>query len=384
MADELRVAIFTDSFRPAVDGVTVYIENTARELSRRGIEVTVVTSTGRKYEEINTDGYRTIGVKGIKFPPYPQYRIATMFFKANKKLLNEGYNIIHTQTPFTVGFAGFLMSRHIESRLISTFHSMVFDETVISSYSRSNTILSKLLSRTIKRYLKWYYEKHEFVISPSEYIAEKLRSIGVDRIKVINNGINLTHFLTSINKEEARRRLGIPEDSEIVLYLGRIGREKDLESMIDSFTYLKRRGVRMIIAGGGPHLDFYKQYALSRGINGIEFPGFVSEEQKILYYRSADLFCNPSDYEVQSTVDVEAMASGTPILVPDNSSQVELVKPGISGEIFSLGNPRSLAERAIEMLDNIDRYTPKKIASNFSVEHHVDRLIEAYRSGAGA
>ncbi len=383
MAESLSVAIYTDSYLPAMDGVVVYIENIAGELSKRGHEVLIVTTGQKGGLERSGKGYEVLRTKGINFPPYPQYRIGIAPFRANREVIRRKVDVIHTQTPFSMGFAGRLASRHLDSALVSTFHSMVFDETVISSYSRSNAATARRLAGIITRYLRWHYSRYDTVISPSDDIARKIRAIGLTNVTVLNNGINLGKFHTDLSKEEARKQLGLDSGSRIILYLGRIGREKDLDILIDSHEYLSSMGIQVIIAGSGPHLEYYRSYAKKKKAGNVRFFGFVPEDSKILLYRSADVFCNPSDYEVQSTVDIEAMSLDTPLLVPDMSSQIELARSGLSGETFRHGDSRSLAEVAGEMFEKIDSYTPARVASEFSIEHHVDLLLEIYKKYMG-
>ncbi len=379
MPEKLTVAIYTDSYRPAMDGVVVYVDNIAREMSRRGIRVFIVTTGKRRSDEKNSGAIQIIRTGGVTFPPYPQYRVGITPFRANRKILKENVDVIHTQTPFSMGFAGTMASRHTDAAIVSTFHSMVFDETVISSYSRSNSSMTRRLARIIRRYLKWHYSKYDLVISPSDDIAEKIKAIGIEKVRVLNNGIDLGKFHTDLARKEARKELGIGAEDRLILYLGRIGKEKDLDVLIRAADDLQKEGIRIIIAGTGPHLEFYRKLAEDSGAGNVEFFGFVPENDKLLLYRSADIFCNPSDYEVQSTVDLEAMALGTPILVPDGSSQVELAKSGISGEIFSHDDSADLARAAIEMMGKIETYRPNEVANEFSIERHVDRLVDIYR-----
>lgn len=379
MSENLSVAIYTDSYRPAMDGVVVYIDNIAREMSRRGISVLIVTTGNKTGIEKSEYGFEILRTRGITFPTYPQYRIGISPFRANREAIRRKVDVVHTQTPFSMGFAGRLAARRLNSVFISTFHSMVFDETVISSYSRSGAAVTRRIAAIMRRYLKWHYAKYNTVISPSDDIAGKIRGIGISNVTVLNNGIDLNKFHTDLSKEEARKTLGLDTQDKIILYLGRIGKEKDLDILINAHEHLAEYGINVIIAGSGPHLKYYKEYAREKNAGNVRFYGFVSEEDKILLYRSADIFCNPSGYEVQSTVDIEAMSLGTPILVPDRSSQIELARSGISGEIFIHGNSQSLSENAEKMFNSIDRYSPETVAKEFSIERHVDLLVEQYR-----
>ncbi|EQD34120.1 glycosyl transferase group 1, partial [mine drainage metagenome] len=111
--------------------------------------------------------------------------------------------------------------------------------------------------------------------------------------------------------------------------------------------------------------------------------GFVDDSIAPLYFRAADIFCNPSNFEVMSTVDVESMAAGTPILVPEGTSQEELLFKGRNGLSFRNADPVDLSNKIGQMLDSLGTFSTIEYAKKFTPERHVEALLSIYRSLLG-
>lgn len=377
--DNLKmIAVYTDTYHPAVDGVVNYVDGLVYSLSSRDIRTVIATvGHGRPTVE-RSKNTLTVRGRGITFPPYPQYMVCVSPLAVNRHVYRESPQVIHTQTPFVLGFMGMRAAARMGIPLISTFHSLVFDETVIRSYSPIGMRKFDRMIRWLKSYLQWYYSRCDVVVCPSFFVRDKLREIGVKNTEVIQNGLNLGRLNRSVTKDQARSKLGYLGDERIILFLGRVSKEKDLEVLIDSSVQPGMRDVKIIIAGSGPHVDYYRGYAARKGSKNIIFTGFVSHEEKNLLYSACDIFCNPSDYEVQSTVDIEALYMERPVLVPDRSSQVELVIPGQNGEVFRSSDPEDLAAKAAAMLGQLSSYSPGEGLEKYSLETHTSRILELY------
>ena len=376
---EVRVAIYTDTYHPAIDGVVNYVDGIASYFRKQGV-MSIIATVGNGRTSLEYNGKSAvIKGRGLTFLPYPQYSICIAPFRVNRIVKRLKPEVVHTQTPFVLGYMGLRLARKLGIRVFSTFHSLVLDETVVSSYSGIVGKRSDFIIKELKRYLRWYYSKCEKVICPSEFVRRKLNDIGVKNTIVIQNGLDLEKMNGRIPKEEARSLLGIHSDDKVILFLGRISREKDLEVLIDSASLPEMRDCRFIIAGSGPHLEYYRNYARSNNVNNLKFTGFVTSEQKDLLFRACDIFCNPSDYEVLSTVDIEALYMQRPILVPEESSQVELVTPGLNGEIFRKNDPVDLAAKITMMLNIQKSYIPDHGIEKFSLENHFARLMDLYK-----
>ena len=183
-----------------------------------------------------------------------------------------------------------------------------------------------------------------------------------------------------MSKSYARKKIGLKNGEKIVLYIGRLGHEKNLDFLLSVANRLVQSGISLIIAGSGPALPHLQEYVSANNLQNVRFPGFVSEEQKDLYYRAADVFVNPSRVEILSTVDIEAMSNGTPILIPAGSSQEEFMEYGKCGEKFDLNNPDDFVAKLKKMLAHPNKYKPRKCADRYSLKSSVNGLLKVYYS----
>ncbi len=375
--ETLRIAIYTDTYLPTRDGVVTYILTLRKELERLGHEVIIATTA--RGPASKADENNVYVSRGYKFPLYPQYSISPVPFSVNKKIMDLKVDIVHSQTPLMMGYAALRYSKLKDIPCISTFHSLIFHESILNAYLPDNTRTIRTVERLMKRYLKWHYLKCNETIVPSEYVKRILsRELSVEA-KVVNNAIDIYRYLPSMSKSEARAHLNIDVSSRIVLFLGRISREKNLEVLLNA-ARLSASDVRFLILGGGPHLGHYKDMANNLGLRNVDFLGFVDDSLAPLYFRAADVFCNPSNFEVMSTVDVESMAAGTPILVPDGTSQVELLFDGKAGMSFRNADPSDLNSKIGDMISNEDSFSTIDYAKKFTPEKHVESLLSIYRS----
>jgi 1,2-diacylglycerol 3-alpha-glucosyltransferase len=367
------VAIYSDSYHPAQDGVVTYIDALRKSLDLVGATAYVVTTSRKQGID---PAENVFYAKGIALMSYPQYSICVRPFSMNRRIAVLEPAVIHSQTPFSMGLASLRAAKLSGSKKIATFHSLVFSERAISAYLHPNQIVVRSARTGLIRYLRWFYSRFDVLISPSNFIREKLEEIGIYGSVVVNNGVDIEKFLSSPDREEARRLLGIPDEERIILYLGRIGYEKNLEILIRAAPSLARKGFRVYIVGSGPSLDYYQKLAEMIAPHSILFKGRVTEYEKILYFSAANVFCNPSQFEVLSTVDIEAMACNTPLLVPSDSSQEEIIEGGKGGMAFVSDDPESLSDRAEDIASGV--YSPRKLTGRYSLENHGKRISSIY------
>lgn len=373
--ESLNIAIYSDTYLPARDGVVTYIQTLRRELERLGHNIYVVTVSCDRDRFQRVDE-KVIYAYGHRLARYPQYTISYFPFKVNKPLLGMGIDIIHAQTPFSMGYSGLRLSSLGSIPAVATFHSLVFDRTVLSAFLPDNARTVTTAQKAMLRYLRWHYSKFSALISPSDFIKRTLMAEGIREPVTIPNGVDIASYKSDVSVQEARTNLGIGPDDRVVLFLGRISREKNLDVLIRAASLCPKE--KFFIVGSGPQIDYYKSIAASLGLTNVYFTGFVEDKLVPLYLKSADLFCNPSNYEVLSTVDIEAMAAGTPILVPSDTSQEELTFGGSAGRTFQNSDSDDLARQILGMLDESSLFNPSKYAELFSPAKHARKLLNLY------
>ena len=372
----LKIAIFTDTYHPAVDGVVKYIDNIRNELESRGHEVYVFAAGNRATKELSNADKKLFVFYGINFRKYKQYTLAAnpILTRIVGKIKPD---LIHSQTPFSMGLLGLIASRRYKIKMLSTFHTFINSDELIEKYLNKNKALLRISKRLLVQYMRYFYSRNSIVIAPSEYSKRILSRIGVKNVVVVPNGVNPP---SEISKSYARRKFGIRPKERIILYMGRIGHEKNLNFLVSVSDKIAELGATLVIGGSGPALSELEDYVSKNRLPNIKFLGFVSESEKNAYYKAADVFVNPSNIEILSTVDIEAMVNGTPILVPAMTSQEEFLRKGKCGEKFNQNDPDDFIRKLKIMFRNLDKYNPQRCAKEYSIKNSVDRLLEVYYS----
>ncbi len=381
MRKKLKIVFYTDTYSPAIDGVVNSIKQSRRELERRGHKVYIFTAgTAETAAFEKSDSGLTV-LRGIRLRRYPQYTIALKpVFSTKLKDLHP--DIIHSHTPFNMGILAVHAKKLTGARLVSTFHTLVFSDELLAAFLSRNRIIKALGKFALMRYLKWFYQKSDVVIAPSVYIRDMLKSkLGLKgRIDVIPEGVEFMTTENNLSKSSARKKIGIHTDGKILLYLGRVSPEKNLALLLKYGKQLEDSGFTIIIAGDGPYMSECIALSKKYGLKTIRFPGFIKEDMKRYYYAAADVFCNPSLFDTQSLVDLEAMSHSLPILVPKSSAQTDFLSKGKCGEAFNGVNGDDLVKNALKIANSPRAYHTRRVAEKYDIKHTVDKLLQTYYS----
>ncbi|MEM0144063.1 MAG: glycosyltransferase [Candidatus Parvarchaeum sp.] len=374
--ETLKIAFYTDSYLPSRDGVVTSILSTKEELERRGHEVYVFASGGAETIKLAKKDKRLYVIKGMKFKKYPQY---TMGLVSNEstRIMKIMPDVIHAHTPFTAGLFGYRASMQLNTRFIATFHTMVFSDEAISSYFINNKAAIKLSRFVVLRYIRWFYSKTDNIIAPTNYVKKLLEKNGMKNIWVIPTGIDFDSMKIE-KREEARKKLGLKSNDKIILYFGRVSREKNIDILIKAAKPLSVNGFKVVIAGSGPYTN--DLIALNKRIKNknVIFAGFLKENDIPLYYSAADIFCNPSTFETQGIVDLYASFYKIPMLLPEESAQEELLDYAKCGEKFNAHSIKDIVEKANFVYGNTSSYKFAGITRGFDIKRTVDKLLDLY------
>ncbi len=377
--DRLNIAFYTDTYLPAVDGVVVSMLNFKRELESRGHKVYIFAS-GKKTQVRNRN---TFIYHGVGFKPYPQYNVAIFPYNSMLKLRSLDVDIVHAQTPFVMGFAALMAAKLGRYPLVSTFHTIINSRNVVNAYYPKNERLKKITKKYVWMYTKFFYGKSDLTIAPTHAVQSFLSNHGINNTMVVPNSVDIRRFNPETDGTGLRRAYGIRDDEKVVLYLGRLGREKKLEVMLRAAKIIlrKRNDVRFVIGGHGPAEGYYRDVARRLGIaDRVKFLGFVSEKELPHLYAMSDMFCMPSTFETQGVVSLEAMATGKPVVGADYLGLKDTIIKGKNGERFAPGDYTECARKIEKVLNNSATYRKGAIetAREFSIERATDRLLEAY------
>jgi glycosyltransferase involved in cell wall biosynthesis len=241
----------------------------------------------------------------------------------------------------------------------------------------------------IQHYLPWYYNRCAEIICPSNVAENALRELGVTRpIEVIPTGIPRPPRET-VNAEArraARACIGVPNHAPMLLYVGRLAKEKNVEWLLEVFATIRERQsqARLVLAGGGPQDEELRAQAQSLGISDATlFLGPQPRRQMDGLYAAADVFCFPSPTETQGLVVGEARAAGTPCVVVDAGGAPETVCDGEDGFRVPCGDRTMFADRVLSILQDRSlarqmRVNARRNALQFTPERMIRRVLAVY------
>ncbi|MDR1131034.1 MAG: glycosyltransferase [Oscillospiraceae bacterium] len=323
----MRIAQFSDSFLPIVDGVGRVVFNYANTIAEKGHESYVVAP-------LADIGYRG----GCKFDliDYQGMRLKNRQYKLGIPLIDMHFlarinktrlDVIHAHSPVTAGqfAAGFSQKRGIP--LVGTFHSK-YREDILEATGMS------MIAAVGTKLVVDFYEKCDEVWTVSASAAETLRSYGFrGKIIVMPNGADMP-AVNPDDRERAARAFALGNET-VFLFVGQQDWKKNIEKILLAAAILKRRGFafKLVFAGQGPHAEEIKKRAGQLGLDGrMVYTGHISDSAMLAgLYQCADLFVFPSLYDTAGLVVLEAAAFGTPSVVVRGSSAAEPIRDGENG-----------------------------------------------------
>jgi glycosyltransferase involved in cell wall biosynthesis len=394
----MRVGFFTDTFRPNLNGVVVSIESFAAELIDLGCESVVFAPRpprrppAARTAPAITVPYDLPGIDTIHWVPSmrsligPGHRIGLPFLRRLLSLAQrEELDVIHTQTPFQIGYAGISIARKLGVPIVHTYH------TYFAEYVHYLKVAARLGKLAAPRYSRWFCNLHDLVLAPSTDIQRVLRGYGVRRpVEVLETGVPLPARLDAAEQVTARATLGLPAECRVLLYVGRLAREKNLDLLLAAARRLAawRDDFVLLLVGDGPGRQQLERDAARLGIGRhVRFSGWVDHDRLRPYFAAATLFVFPSVTETQGLSLLEAMAHGVPVVASVGPAIGDLVEPGRNGLLVA---PESgdLSEAIDALLDDpalagLLARGARNAAARLDAQRQATRLFELFESLVG-
>jgi 1,2-diacylglycerol 3-alpha-glucosyltransferase len=378
MTDSLKIAFYTDTFLPAHDGVVTSILGFRKELMKRGHEVYIFAAGNSQTIQLAAKQRNIFVTRGMGLKNYPQYSFALLPFADASKFDDINPDIVHSHTPFMMGTWALALAKMNKIPIVSTFHTLFTDKSVIKEYATKRAV--NFLHKYSWKYARFYYKKCNAVAAPSHAIKVLLEKKGIPSPYVVPNGIDTERFNTKVDGRSIRNKLVRKRGEKLVLYVGRISREKKIETLLKAARQLHDDDIRFAFVGTGPAAGFYSRMSTRLGIcDKVDFIGFVDDKILPRYYAAADAFCIPSTFETQGIVSLEAMSVGKPVIGADSLALHDLIKNGKNGEKFAPGDSKACARKIKKVLNNIDSYKESvETAKGYSIEATTDELLSLY------
>lgn len=371
----MKIAIFTNAYKPIISGVVNCIDLMRKNLIKKGHTVFIFAPEFMGYTDSEENVYRYPSLNltnKVKFPiPIPIFPIA------DKILKNENIDIIHCHHPFILGEEGAKWAAKLNVPLFFTFH------TQYEQYAHYVPLPATLVKGVSKAVVSAYAKKCSVIITPGTAIIEELKNYGIEHnVVYMQNSIDLDDF-ENPDGSEIKERYGIKEGEKLLVYVGRMAQEKNIPFMLDAFEKIRAKTpTKLMIIGEGPELEALKSYANEKDSDAI-FTGRVEYRDIPKYYGAADAFIMTSTTEVKPLALLEAMAAGLPIVAVNAIGISDTIIDGKNG--FITEEDRDLfSQKVIELLSSPEKLKEMsknsvEIAQNYSASKMGDRLIELYQ-----
>ncbi|BBF44991.1 glycosyltransferase LafA, responsible for the formation of Glc-DAG [Lachnospiraceae bacterium KM106-2] len=379
----MNIGLFTDTYYPEINGVANSVFVLKSELEKRGHNVYVFTTTTPGSPDYEFNVFR---LHSIPFVFMPDRRVGMFYDRKLAAMIRRlNLDIIHTHTEFSLRLFACTMAKELNIPIVHTYHTIYEDYT---HYFAPIKPLNKGAKAFARKYTKRVCNQVEEVIVPTEKTKELLEAYHVYKnINVVPTGIMLSKFSPSnFSKEEIeaeKRALGIAEDDKVILYLGRVSPEKNIEELIQNLPALKAKhdNVRFVIIGAGPDIENLQKITKEEQMEDtVIFAGEKPWDKIGFYYQLGDVFVSASQSETQGLTYIEAMAAGLPVVARDDRCLDEILQNGYNGYKFHDGEEFVAGLEKVLFGDTSVDYRQNSInmVANYSVEAFGESIEEIY------
>ncbi len=329
----MNILITTDTYYPMVNGVVTSISNLKGELTKLGHDVKILTLTdaSSSYEADGVTYLSSLNADLI----YPGAKVFKNYFSRHiEELIKWKPDVIHSQTEFSTFVFAKKIAKRTNSPLVHTYHTMYEDYTHYFIKSR------RVGKMAVSKLCKLFLDKSNYIIAPPQKTKDVLLKYNLDcNIEVIPTGINLSRFksIPSDSRiEQLKNRHNIKSDKLNMIFIGRIGKEKNIDQIIKLMPKLEKYNVNFIIVGDGPAAENLKKCAIENNVQEhIIFTGMVAQKDVADYYRLGDVFVSASTSETQGLTYIEAAACGLPMLCKKDDCLKGIIIEGENGWQFA-------------------------------------------------
>ncbi len=336
-----RVAIFTEAFLPKIDGVTRTAALVVRHLQQSGREVIIFTPEFEGLTPTSFGPSQVVAVPSLELPMVPETKIGIPSAFINDYLDDFQPQLMHLFSPATLSLSGLWYGQFHVLPIIANY------QTDLPGYARRYGM--SFLSNPIKATLRGLHNNSHLTLAPTHSVIRQLEEWGFERLRLWGRGVDADRFNPAFRNSQMRTRLlnGHPEESLLVLYVGRLAIEKNLD-LLDEVV--ETEGVAVAVVGDGENRTALEE----RWGDRVCFTGYLFDDDLAAAYASADVFAFTGTNETFGQVVTEAMASGLPALVPNSGGVVDLVLDGMNGFICQV-DPADYARHVICLRDNPER-----------------------------
>ncbi len=327
----MRVALFTETFLPKIDGIVTVLVLLMDHLVKRGVEFMVVAPK-LNGQEAAYRGNPVVGVPGITFPFYPELKFGPPTLGTYREVKAFDPDIAHFIHPTLVGTGGMMMAKRLNVPTLASFH--------LDLASITHHMGVGFLEPVVWWYTRQNFNAADYALAPSRLVQQDMLDHGVKQVGLWRRGVDAEMFHPSYATHDMRMRLsdGHPQDP-IMLYVGRLSNEKQIDKIRPVLEQVP--GTRLALVGDGPARQDLGQYFKG---TSTKFMGYMRGPELWSAFASADMFVFPSAMETFGLVLIEAMASGLPVVTSRVGGVDDMVQSGVNGYVFNVGDVRGMID----------------------------------------
>lgn len=376
----MKIAFFTDSYYPQLNGVTISVDNFAKELRKKGHTVYIFAPKVRKRKIPDENLTNLPSIKILSSEP-AVYIPMPKSYKDYAKIFREDFDLVHAHGNGAFSLLGYQVARMKRIPYVLTFH------TLHSKYTHYFLKGRVIKPRMVETGLKVFANLCDGIITPSEKMKKELMRYGVKKpIHVIPNFVETDEF-KKIKKNYLHTKLKLPNDTPILLSVGRLGKEKNFEFVLEMFhdLILEDEHSHLAIVGNGTESKNLKQYADQLDISHrVHFTGKINKKYMPSVYKDASIFVFASTSEVHPLVALEASAAGLPLIVAKDDAFTNVVIENKNGYLLPL-HKKLFIEKILLLLkdrklrESMGEYSRELIDKNFPPNVLTEKLLNVYK-----
>ena len=376
----LRIGLFTDTYAPQINGVSISLQLISEGLTKRGHQVTIFAPRFPGYKDNEPNVMRLPSLKYLNNPPIYVAVLGTP--RSTWSLTRKHFDVLHAHSPASVGLLAYLTASTKRLPLIYTYHTSITDYTHYIKFIGGTKI--------IKYAAGWFSSATtnlgDQIVVPSPKFYRLLMKQNVKRhINIIPNGIDLSRFKEAKQPGSLRQRLGVDADAPVLLTVGRMDPEKRLDFIVDAFVILSEKipNAHLVFAGDGSARKSLEDKAKRTSVKDrIHFLGMVNRADLPDVFHDSTAFLSASTTEVHPISAIEAIASGLPMVVVKDEAFEGMVEDDINGYLTPL-DVNAFTETLMQLLGDkskLENFGKQSaiLSEKYSIDGQVRSLEKLY------
>lgn len=333
----LHLCLVTETYLPEVNGVANSLQRLISHLNPELFRVSIIRTAPKvEYEQAPNE----IWVRGLSVPQYPDVQLGLPAGQRIRRAWKlDPPDIVYVATEGFLGASAVAQARYFSLPVISAFHT--------NFHRYSDYYGMGWIHTAVMAWMRRFHNRTDATLVPSRAMVKELSAARIERVEWLSHGVDCQHFCPSLRRQELRRDWGV-KDEIVLLYVGRLAAEKNLQVALEAAEVAMKHGhrVRTVVVGDGP-----LRAELQAHYPHMLFTGVKTGSELASHYASADVFLMPSQTETFGLVTLEAMASGLPVVAYNMAAAGECVRVGVDGYLAQDETPSAFSAALLQMLN---------------------------------